>query len=251
MKKSPEKRSFQLDSKKSLRKSTTAKSQATLHRLKARNEAERMKPKMVKNDDPIPTQEELLEEATQTEKENLASLEKFKRMELEKKKVRPTKGTTYTGPIIRYQSLSMPVVHDEQKVKEIVEEHEEKKRTTRRSRMAATDAAKVAEKSRCERTFITFENDINNKVFESTFPSKPKKSRTSNLCAVTRLPAKYFDPVSQLPYHNIMAFKIIRESFYQMLETSGDHTDGETAAWLAWRKKWKEQRAAKAIKVEP
>jgi vacuolar protein sorting-associated protein 72 len=247
-KKSPEKRSSSTPVK-SLRKSTAAKSAATQHRLKARHEAERMKPKQVKNDDPLPTQEELLEEAEKTEKENLLSLEKFRKMELEKKKVRPTKGTTYTGPIIRYHSMSMPVIQDEQKPKEIIDEHDEKKRTTRRSRMAASDAAKAAEKHRCERTFITFENDINNKVFESVFPPPAKRPRRDQLCAVTKLPAKYFDPVTQLPYHNTMAFKIIRETYYQMLETKGDQSDIETAAWLAWRKKSKETK--KTIKAEP
>lgn len=246
--KSPDKRS--LDGKKSLRKSTAAKSAETQHRLKARTEAERMKPKVVKGNEPMPTQEELLEEAAQTEKENILSLEKFRRMELEKKKVRPTKGTTYIGPIIRYHSVSMPMIQDEQKVKEVIEEQEETKRTTRRSRMAASDAAKVAEKQRCERTFITFENDISNKVFDSYFPTQTKKRRREQLCAVTRLPARYFDPVTQLPYHNIMAFKILRESYYQMLEGKGDQGDPQTAAWLAWRKQWKETKG-KSIKIEP
>lgn len=247
-KKSPEKRS--LDARKTLRKTTAAKSAATQHRLKARTEAERMKPKMAKSNDPIPTQEELLEEAVQTEKENLLSLEKFRRMELEKKKVRPSKGTTYVGPIIRYHSVSMPVIQDEQKVKEVVDEHEETKRTTRRSRMAASDAAKAAEKNRCERTFITFENDINNKVYESIFPPNPKKRRREQLCAVTKMPAKYFDPVTQLPFHNIMAFKILRESYYQMMEAKADQSDPAVSAWLAWRKQWKESRP-KPVKTEP
>ncbi|CRK87912.1 CLUMA_CG001699, isoform A [Clunio marinus] len=239
------------DAKKSLRKSTTAKSAATQHRLKARHEAERMKPKMVRNDDPLPTQEELLEEASQTEKENLLSLEKFRRMELEKKKVRPTKGTTYVGPIIRYHSVSMPVIQDETKVKEVIQDdHEETKRTTRRSRMAANDAAKAAEKGRCERTFISFVNDINNKVFDGVFPPKSKRPRQSRICPVTKMPAKYFDPITQLPYYNIMAFKILRESYYQMLESNSDQNDPRTAEWLSWRKKWKETRA-KPIKIEP
>ena len=73
--------------KKSLRKSTNAKSAATQHRILVRNEAEKLKPKSVKIDEKIPTQEELLKEAELTETENIKSLEKFRRMELEKKKV--------------------------------------------------------------------------------------------------------------------------------------------------------------------
>lgn len=245
---SPEKRAAYIESKKSLRKSTAAKSAATLHRMKARHEAERLKPKVIKTDDPIPTQEELLEEAARTEKENLKSLEKFRRMELEKKKARPTKSTTYVGPIIRYHSVSMPVIQDE--MKEIQEDLEETKRTTRRSRMAASDAAKAAEKNRCERTFITFENDLNNKIFDKMFPPKQTKPHRYHLCAVTKLPAKYFDPVTQLPYRNIMAFKIIRESYYQMLETKGDNSDPDVVAWLQWRKKWKDEQSVKNIKTE-
>lgn len=250
---SPDKRAAALEAKKSLRRSTAAKSAETQHRLKARHEAEKLKPRTIKNNDPIPTQDELLEEAIQTEKENILSLEKFRRMELEKKKVRPTKATTYTGPIIRYHSMSMPVVQDElPKPKEVsLEDHEETKRTTRRSRMAASDAQKAAEKHRCERTFITFNNDINNKVFEGIFPPNSKRPKRDEFCAVTRLPAKYFDPVTLLPYHNIMAFKILRESYYQMLETKGDQNDPDTATWLAWRKQWKENRAKAAIKTEP
>lgn len=50
-----------------------------------------------------------MEEALITEEENLASLEKFKQMEIEKKKTRPTK-RIFTGPTIRYHSLSMPLI---------------------------------------------------------------------------------------------------------------------------------------------
>lgn len=250
-KKSPEKRITDY-SKKSLRRSTAAKSAETQHRLKERYEAEKLKPKVVKVEEKIPTQEELLEEAAQTEKENLLSLEKFRRMELEKKKVRPTKGTQYTGPIIRYHSVSMPVIQDEQKSWDVPQEDSQEdntKRTTRRSRIAANDAAKAAEKNRCERTFITFENDINNKAFDSIFPQPQKRTPRSQICPITKLVAKYFDPVTQLPYHNTMAFKILRESYYQMLEERADFSEPDVTAWLQWRKKMKAQ--TKNIKTEP
>ncbi|KAG5670114.1 hypothetical protein PVAND_000397 [Polypedilum vanderplanki] len=244
--KSPIKR----ECKKSLRKSTAAKSAATQHRIKIRYEAEKMKPKIVKVDERMPTQEELLEEAAQTEKENIKSLEKFRRMELEKKKIRPTKASAYIGPIIRFHSVSMPVVKDEQKTWEgSAEELDEIKRTTRRSRMAASDAAKSAEKNRCERTFISFINDINNKAFDSAFPSPQKRPKINQTCPITKLPAKYFDPVTQLPYHNILAFKILREAYYQMLETKGDPINDKTLSeWLEWRKKSKLQN--KTVKTE-
>ncbi|CAG9807918.1 unnamed protein product [Chironomus riparius] len=239
--------------KKSLRKSTNAKSAATQHRILVRNEAEKLKPKSIKIDEKIPTQEELLKEAALTETENIKSLEKFRRMELEKKKVRPTKASSFTGAIIRYHSVSMPVVVNDLSQLWEQQQHdetEEIKRTTRRSRLAANDSTKTINKNRCERTFITFENDINNKIFEEIFPpSEQKKHRKgTQICPITNLPAKYFDPITQLPFNNIMAFKILRESYYQMLEAKADQTDSDVLAWLQWRKKSKMQ--IKSIKSE-
>jgi vacuolar protein sorting-associated protein 72 len=95
-----------------LRQTTAEKSAATQKMLKARHEAEKKKTKIVKIDEYVPTQEELLEEAAITEKENLKSLEKYRKMELEKKKARPTKNSQFTGPIIRYHSVSMPIVEE-------------------------------------------------------------------------------------------------------------------------------------------
>lgn len=63
--------------RKSFRKSTALKSAATQEILKARHEAEKKKVKTIKADEWIPTQDELLEEAVFTEKENLLSLGEF------------------------------------------------------------------------------------------------------------------------------------------------------------------------------
>lgn len=120
--------------RKSFRKSTALKSAATQEILKARHEAEKKKVKTIKADEWIPTQAELLEEAVITEKENMLSLgkssvptfffvskkfkniflfvEKFKKLELEKKKTRPTK-RVYTGAIVRYHSMTMPCIANE------------------------------------------------------------------------------------------------------------------------------------------
>jgi vacuolar protein sorting-associated protein 72 len=53
-------------------------------------------------------------------------------------------------------------------------------------------------------------------------PQKGVRIPGVKVCPVTRLPAKYFDPVTKLPYANLQAFKIIREAYYQQLETKGD-----------------------------
>ncbi|XP_055679060.1 vacuolar protein sorting-associated protein 72 homolog [Lutzomyia longipalpis] len=232
--------------RKSFRRSTALKSAATQHRLKQLNEAKKHKKVVVKTEEWIPTQEELLEEALETEKENLKSLEKYQKMELEKKKTRPTK-RAFTGPIIRYQSVSMPLIEELSIDLTPVKAEEEpgetdvtmkfkSKRKTANSRAAAKTGPRV------ERTFITFENDIDNKVFEKYFPGTKKKPHRSRICPITHLPARYFDPVTKLPYRNLSAFKIIREGYYRQLEEKGNPENPEIAKWLQWRKQVKEQK---------
>uniref|UniRef100_A0A0V0GAU9 Vacuolar protein sorting-associated protein 72 homolog n=1 Tax=Triatoma dimidiata TaxID=72491 RepID=A0A0V0GAU9_TRIDM len=95
--------------RKSIRKSTAVKSAATAQRIKERT-AQGKKRKIVRSEDIWkPTQEELLEEAKITEEENLKSLEKYYKLELEKKKSRVVK-KTFTGPVVRYHSISMPLI---------------------------------------------------------------------------------------------------------------------------------------------
>ncbi|XP_055615463.1 vacuolar protein sorting-associated protein 72 homolog [Toxorhynchites rutilus septentrionalis] len=243
-----------LDSgRKSFRKSTAAKSAATLSRMKQRVEAEKRKPKIVRVEEYIPTQEELLEEAEITEKENIKSLEKFRKMELEKKKTRPTK-RVFTGPTIRYQSLTMPLVEEVLPSKSIstdslskaesdeVEEVKEKGGKERQNKKGRRSMSRVEVRGRCERTFITFENDIDESLFDKYFPKMQKRERRSQICAITRRPARYFDPVTQLPYRNLQAFKILREAYYQQLEDRGNPENPDVCKWLEWRKKVKEYR---------
>uniref|UniRef100_A0A336LQD5 Vacuolar protein sorting-associated protein 72 homolog n=1 Tax=Culicoides sonorensis TaxID=179676 RepID=A0A336LQD5_CULSO len=236
--KSPHKQRFTVhdSSRKTFRQSTAQKARETQIRLKERHEAEKKKPKIQKVEEYIPTQEELLEEARETEKENVKSLEKYKRMELEKKKVRPTK-SVFTGPIIRYHSLTMPLVE------ELIEKRDPSIDGTRRSERKAVER-KIVVTNKCERTFISFENDIDNKVFDSIFkPMNSKKEHRSKLCPITKLPAKYFDPITKVPYHNLTAFKIIREAYYQQMEEWGNPENKDVSVFLEWRKKIKDYRA--------
>merc|ERR1719193_1365494 len=59
------------------------------------------------------TQEELLEEAKETEKQNLISLHEFQKLELEKKKAARFSKLIRTGPQILFHSLTMPIVEME------------------------------------------------------------------------------------------------------------------------------------------
>lgn len=239
-----------LDSGKiSLRKSTALKSAATEHRMKVRSEAKSKRPKLSRID-AVPTQKELLAEVEITEKENIASLEKFKQMEIEKKKVRPTKRVN-TGPIIRYHSLSMPTVTEIRTITQIKEEldDEDENDGTDDTPLAKAKRSKIevvaAGNDRIERTFITFENDINGQFFSTVFASKPKglKRKEDFLCALTKMHARYIDPVTKLPYRNVQALKIIREAYYQLLETIGPNSElPNLEKWLAWRQKTKDSQ---------
>lgn len=115
--------------RKSIRKSTAAKSAATAHRIKVRNQEQKKKVKRPKEEEWIPTQEELLEEAKITEQENLQSLgmvfivfhlkiylfqhviERYQKLESEKKTRRPVK-KIFNGPTIQYHSLKFPVIEE-------------------------------------------------------------------------------------------------------------------------------------------
>lgn len=96
--------------------------------------------------------------------------------------------------------------------------------------------------SKCERSFITFENDNDEKVFTAIFKKPIKREKRSKICVITRLPAKYFDPITQLPYRNLQAFKILREAYYQQMEEKGCLENDLVSKWIQHRKIIKENR---------
>ncbi|XP_012263615.1 vacuolar protein sorting-associated protein 72 homolog [Athalia rosae] len=288
--KTPRQRRTSVDNleRKSIRRSTAAKSAATQRRLKERNEDLKKKVRTVKYDVWKPTQEELLEEALVTEELNLKSLEKYQKLENEKKNTRTVRKTN-VGPTIRYQSLSMPVLMlaemqtegEEEKINvEAVDEKgatnasidigeaglatispsEKREMLDGQSIKTAIQEKPVEEKeggstgapvlsepeimhdetgSCYERTFITFENDrLYSEAFKRTAPPRPP---LKSLCAITRLPARYLDPVTQLPFRNMQTFRLLREAYYQQLESRADTSDAaqspELVRWLEWRQK--------------
>ncbi|XP_015114434.1 vacuolar protein sorting-associated protein 72 homolog [Diachasma alloeum] len=282
--------------RKSLRRSTASKSAATAKRLRQRNEDQRRKVKVRRHEDWKPTQEELLEEALETEKINLKSLEKYQKLESEKKNVRTVR-KTHSHPIIRYQSLAMPVMV----LKNLAEKEKEKekgkaadgdegkpsdsdantndpeKSTPEESGKSEepdkeTDSSKKTNSSekteevngpeveaeqtgeRYERTFITFETE---KMFQKAFKRKPQPRPTlKSLCAITRLPAKYIDPITNLPYRNVQTFRLLREAYYQQLEARADANDAasnpELTKWLEWRRQYQQGGVQKStVRLEP
>lgn len=184
--------------------------------------------KKAEEDVKVWTQEELLKEAKKTEIENLKSLEKYQLLELEKleskKRLKRTERKVPSS-FIRYVSTSMPLV-------------EEGKSPSKRS-----------QESRVGRTFITFSDDH---AFDSAFPSLKKAvekapsvpgvapsvpgaapsvpgvgskrstiakmKRGEAVCPISHLRARYFDPVTQLPFASSTTFRALREAYGQQLE---------------------------------
>lgn len=206
--------------RKSTRHSTAVKSAETARRVRERALERRRARRSGADTEYKPTQEELLEEAKLTELENLKSLEKYQKLELERKKTRVVK-KVYTGPVIKYHSLSMPCIS---------QDGDENKN------------------ERYERTFITFSDTET--MLQALPPSQPPKPPERHFCPITRLPAKYLDPVTQLPYCNIPTFRILREAYYQQLEIRGDRGSREIAAWLAHRQAAKEKQIPR-IRIDP
>lgn len=123
------------------------------------------------------TQEELLEEAKETELLNIQSLEKYRQLELEKKKTRVVKKAS-TGPFIRYLSTSMPMIQELETERSInVEEEEE-------STPPADTSTAV--KPCCERTFITFSKD---NLLEANFNRTKVVAPQKSICPITRYPS--------------------------------------------------------------
>lgn len=226
--------------RKSVRRSTAEKSKATQIREKEREVRHKMMKEIAakKNVAEVRrlTQAELLEEAKITEEYNLKSLETYQRLESEKKKSRVQK-TSYKGPVIRYQSVTMPLIEQlptSQSEPEInvEEDGEEPSANSLAMKEEPTDEASGTSPSKdennppkksiigpkCSRTFITFTDD---KKFRECFPQNKPKSASSNsktLCPVTRQPARYMDPITQTPYATPAAFKILREALIQQQE---------------------------------
>ena len=166
------------------------------------------------------TQEQLLEEAKQTEVENLASLAAYTRLEAERKTFKQKK-RVIDGPIIRYHSISMPFVQAVTVVDPIGETPEQ-----------PIDEQKSDEKY--TRNFLTFTDTQN--FPEAYFPStvrKPKKL----FCHVTGLPARYIDPLTNKPYTTTQAFKMIRNKYVKEREAKCERRLVQLSNWLQEKKR--------------
>ncbi|NXX50313.1 VPS72 protein, partial [Tricholaema leucomelas] len=196
------------DSRKHMRQSTTEHTRQTFLRLQERQGQSKRK-KGPNYDRPL-TQEELLEEAKITEEINLRSLENYERLEADKKK-QVQKKRKCVGPVIRYWSVTMPLVAEPGKEENVDVEGLDQD-------FQQTEAA-LGSSGKCSRTFISFSDD---ETFERCFPRcRPPRLPVRELCPVTHRPAVYRDPITDIPYSNIRAFKIIREAYKKYITAHG------------------------------
>ncbi|KAM6234309.1 vacuolar protein sorting-associated protein 72 homolog [Porphyrio hochstetteri] len=200
------------DSRKHMRQSTTEHTRQTFLRIQERQVQSKRK-KGPNYDRPL-TQEELLEEAKITEEINLRSLENYERLEADKKK-QVQKKRKCVGPVIRYWSVTMPLVPEPGK-----EENVDVEGLDQDPQQPDTAPAPApASAGKCSRTFISFSDD---ETFERFFPrAKPPRLPVREICPVTHKPAVYRDPITDIPYSNIRAFKIIREAYKKYITAHG------------------------------
>ncbi|XP_061872358.1 vacuolar protein sorting-associated protein 72 homolog [Colius striatus] len=199
------------DSRKHMRQSTTEHTRQTFLRIQERQVQSKRKKGGPNYDRPL-TQEELLEEAKITEEINLRSLENYERLEADKKK-QVQKKRKCVGPVIRYWSVTMPLVPEPGKEENVDVEGLEQ------DPQQAEAAPAAASAGRCSRTFISFSDD---ETFERFFPkAKAPRLPVRELCPVTHRPAVYRDPITDIPYSNIRAFKIIREAYKKYITAHG------------------------------
>eukprot|EP01137_Pigoraptor_chileana_P037495 Opistho-2@34661 len=195
------------------------------YRRKAEERAEKKKGKYKRSESFTQklTQEELLKEAEETAVVNVGDLDRYLRMEDERRKNRNER-PRYVGPAVRFLSTSKwthttHTTHTEGGESAGSANHSATSALPSEgvapapgegpSASDARDASAVASAplERVCRNFITFPSEeLLPSLFTSTRPIEHKPS----LCTITGLPAKYKDPLSGRPYATADAFKMIR-----------------------------------------
>lgn len=206
--------------RKSVRQSTSEHTRKTNLRLQERQDAPRRR-RGAHRDKPL-TQEELLAEAKITAELNIRSLENYERLEADKKK-QVHKKRRFEGPTIRYHSVLMPIVsHAVLKEENVdVEGLDQDTPQTSQALNPSTQSQQQQQPTGglCSRTYITFSDD---ETFETTFPAQSTPQLpVQEVCPVTHKSALYRDPVTDIPYANARAFRIIREAYRKYVAAHG------------------------------
>ena len=200
-----------------LRKSTQERSQEFKERYEEKTRRKHFNKKRARTIHKRLTQEELLAEAKRTERENLASLEAYTRLEAEKKKVKE-KSHEIKGPLIRFHSVVMPLIEDISK---------EKKSSEPTSRS----------EENYSRNFLVF---TDTKSFpHQYFPQSKPKVAKQQFCPITGLPARYIDPITKTAYATANAFKVIRNQYVSQEEIKCEKRLLQLSNWLEEKKRKK------------
>jgi len=198
-----------------LRKSTQERSQEFKERYEEKTRRKHFTKKRTRLVHKRLTQEELLAEAKRTERENLASLEAYTRLEAEKKKVKE-KSHEIKGPFIRFHSVVMPLIEDiSKKPNELTSKSEEK----------------------YSRNFLVF---TDTKSFpHQYFPQNKPKISKPQFCSITGMPARYIDPITKTAYATANAFKVIRNQYVSQEEIKCEKRLLQLSNWLEEKKRKK------------
>ena len=69
---------------------------------------------------------------------------------------------------------------------------------------------------RCSRTFVSFtHSQTYNEIFSKL---NTLNRRHRRLCPITGMPAQYFDPLTQMPYATLEAFKVLRRIYAEEMK---------------------------------
>jgi len=205
-----------------LRRSTQERSQEFKERFEEETRRRRFTKKKPRTAIKRLTQEELLAEAKRTERENLASLEAYTRLEAEKKKVKE-KSHEIKGPFIRFHSVVMPLIVDINKEKS--RQHTE------------GEEGIIKSEEKYSRNFLVF---TDTKSFpHQYFPQSKPKVAKPQFCQITGLPARYVDPITKTPYATANAFKVIRNQYVSQEEQKCEKRLLQLSNWLEEKKRKK------------
>lgn len=193
--------------RKSSRHSTAKNSYLTHIRKKEREEEEKKKKKDTKKLSVGVrrlTQDELMAEAERTEKKNVKSLENYLKLEESRKKsMNLNKRSNFDG-ISTIVSLSMTMHNN-------IEDA-----TTKKKNVDSIAAAKKNDNGdkRIEQEFYIFSDYSSMETHYHECMKTIRPPPSVPVCPVSRKPARYRDPVTNIDYYDVAALKIIR-SVYQ------------------------------------
>ncbi|KAJ3147479.1 Vacuolar protein sorting-associated protein 72 [Geranomyces variabilis] len=167
------------------------------------------------------TQEQKLEEANETEKLNLASLDKIIQGEEEGKAKRATQKARVEGSLLRFRSFKWPIIQELDNENIDVMVTEARTSSSHGGHASSFDSAsapspspppsphsqKVATGSFATQSTLTFENFTEDPFL--AYKNHPKRPQP-HICAITGLRARYRDPVLSVPYATKEAYATLK-----------------------------------------